>query len=74
MGGMEPRLAIMPPWSIPAGTSHYPETRSLSFSYINDKKLYTGLHTHTHSFCELFCFVLFWSTQDWGCVCVKMRT
>lgn len=59
MGGMEPRLAITTPWPIPAGTSYYPEACSLSFLDINDKKIYTGLHTHTHSFCKLFCFVLF---------------
>lgn len=59
MGGMESRLAITSPCPIPAGTSHYPEACSLSFSYINDKKLYTGLHTQTHifaSFFALFCF------------------
>lgn len=58
MGGMEPRLTITPPWPIPTGISHYPEARSLSFSYINDKKLYRGLHTYTQ-FCESFCFVWF---------------
>lgn len=56
MGGMEPRLAITFPWPIPAGTSHYPEACSLSFSYINDKKLYTGLHTHIHTFLRAFLF------------------
>lgn len=53
MGGMEPRLAITFPWPIPAGTSHYPEACSLS---INDKKLYTGLHTHIHTFLRAFLF------------------
>lgn len=60
MEGMEPRLAITTPWPIPAGTSYYPEARSLSFLYIKDKKIYTGLHTHIHtvfaSFFALFCF------------------